>query len=166
MRVVVCDTGPILHLREAEALDLLAAAGEVIIPPAVERELETRLPNWSSIRPGWLQVARVSDEEARLAEEWMAVGALGLGESEAIALARLRRADWLLTDDAAARVIASLLDLEAHGSLGVTLWAAASGHLQREEAFSVLERLAKSSLWISPGILNEARRALERLFSS
>jgi predicted nucleic acid-binding protein len=165
VRVVVCDTGPILHLREAATLDLLAAAGEVIIPPAVEQELETRLSNWSSIRPGWLQVARVSNEEARHAEEWMAIGGLGLGESEAIALARLRRADWLLTDDAGARVVASLLGLEVHGSLGVILWAAASGHLQRGEAFSVLERLAKSSLWISPAILNEARRALERLFS-
>lgn len=164
MRVVVCDTGPILHLREAEALELLAGAGEVLIPPAVERELETRLPNWSTSRPSWLQVARVTQEDARHAEEWMAIGGLGLGEAEAIAVARAARADWLLTDDAGARVVASLLDLEVHGSLGVVLWAAASGHLQRDEAFSILDRLAKSSLWISSGILREARNALERLF--
>ncbi|MFQ5828067.1 MAG: DUF3368 domain-containing protein, partial [Candidatus Methylomirabilia bacterium] len=84
--------------------------------------------------------------------------------AQAIALARSLPADWLLTDDAGARVVASLLRLEVHGSLGVILWAAASGHLQREEGFSILERLAKSSLWVSPRILNEARHTLETLF--
>jgi predicted nucleic acid-binding protein len=142
----------------------LAAAGEVIVPPAVEGELGTRVSNWSTSRPSWLRVERLSDEDARHAEEWMAIGGLGLGEAEAIALARSLRADWLLTDDAGARVVASLLGLEVHGSLGVVLWAAASGHLNREEAFSLLERLAKSSLWISSGILSEARNALERLY--
>ncbi|NTW38137.1 MAG: DNA-binding protein, partial [Syntrophobacteraceae bacterium] len=39
MRIVVCDTGPILHLHEAGALELLAKAGEVFVPPAVDREL-------------------------------------------------------------------------------------------------------------------------------
>lgn len=164
MRVVVCDTGPVLHLREAEALQLLAATGEVFVPPAVERELEARLPDWSTIRPSWLQLARVADQDARQVEELMAIGGLGLGEAEAIVLARSLRAGWLLTDDAGARVVASLLGLEVHGSLGVVLWAAASGRLQRDEAFSILDRLAKSSLWISSGILREARNALERLF--
>ncbi len=31
MRVIICDTGPILHLREAKALDLLSAAGEILL---------------------------------------------------------------------------------------------------------------------------------------
>ena len=74
MRVVVCDTGPILHLHEAHALTLLPAAGEVIVPPAVERELGTRVSNWSTSRPSWLRVERLSDEDARHAEEWMAIG--------------------------------------------------------------------------------------------
>jgi len=34
LRVVVCDTGPILHLKEAEALELLGKTGEVLVPPA------------------------------------------------------------------------------------------------------------------------------------
>lgn len=164
MRVVICDTGPILHLHEARALKLLADVGEVIAPVAVDEELTRRVPNWSRDRPSWVRVQPVSDEQAVQAEQLRAAAGLGLGETEAIALARALRADWLLTDDAGARLVASLLGLEAHGSLGVILWAAAHGHLQREEAFSVLERLAKSSLWISPGVLNDARRALEILF--
>ncbi len=46
---------------------------------------------------------------------------LGAGEAEAIALARSLHADWLLTDDAEARVVAQLAGLEVHGSLGVLL---------------------------------------------
>ena len=34
----VADTGPVLHLAEAEALDLLPMLGEVALPPAVAEE--------------------------------------------------------------------------------------------------------------------------------
>ena len=39
LRVVVCDTGPILHLLEVDALRLLENAGEVLIPPSVDDEM-------------------------------------------------------------------------------------------------------------------------------
>lgn len=80
-----------------------------------------------------------------------------------IVLAQSLAADWLLTDDAAARVVATLLGIEVHGSLGVVLWAAARRHIDRPEAAALLDRLAKSSLWVSPAIVAEARRALEAL---
>lgn len=163
MRIVVCDAGPILHLREANALNLLAHAGEVVVPPAADRELQLLMADWSASRPGWVRIASLSEEAARQARDLRTIGELGLGEAEAIALARLLPADWLLTDDAAARLVASLLGLEVHGSLGVILWAAAAGHLARHDALSALDRLAKSSLWIAPRIVDEARRALERL---
>ena len=119
MRIVVCDAGPILHLREAGALDLLARAGEVLVPPAVDREQQTLMADWSTGRPSWVRIARLSEEAARQAEQMRTIGELGLGEAEAIALARSLPPDWLLTDDAAARLVASLLGLEVHGSLGV-----------------------------------------------
>ena len=163
MRLVVCDTGPVLHLREAGALDLLAKMGEVLIPPAVNNEVTARIVDWPSTRPDWLQIGRLTAEDVRQARRSQAIGELGAGEAEAIALARSTRADWLLTDDAGARIVASLLGLEAHGSLGVVLWGAASGHLQRDEALAALDGLTRSSLWISPRIVDEARQALNRL---
>jgi hypothetical protein len=163
VRLVVCDTGPVLHIREAGALDLLAKTGEVLIPPAVNNELTARIPHWTNARPDWLRIGTLTAEDIRHARRCQAIGELGAGEAEAIALARSARADWLLTDDAGARIVASLFGLEAHGSLGVVLWGAASGHLQRAEAFAALEALTRSSLWISPRILEEARQALHRL---
>jgi len=90
---------------------------------------------------------------------------LDAGEAQALALALQVEAEWLLTDDAAARLIAQQHGLEVHGSLGVVLWAAATGSLQQSEAVSAVEALSKSSLWISARILDEARIALRQIFA-
>ncbi len=162
VRVVVCDTGPVLHLAEAGALGLLEKTGEVLIPATVDHEIARHIQDWPSRRPNWLRVDSAHQPMAQL-EQWAAQIDLGAGELEALVLAKSRAADWLLTDDATARVVATLLGLEVHGSLGVVLWAAGRAHISRPEAEAILQRLAGSSVWISPTILAEARRALEAL---
>ncbi len=42
--LVVCDTGPILHLHELEHLDFLKDFHQVIVPRSVEQELERHCP--------------------------------------------------------------------------------------------------------------------------
>jgi predicted nucleic acid-binding protein len=161
---IVCDTGPLLHLREAGSLDLLQPAGQVAIPPAVDSELSALEVNWSQERPEWIEVFPLDDSHRDQASGWMRAGLLDPGEAEALALARQLRADWLLTDDTAARLLALQQGLEVHGSLGVILWAAATGHLDRLSAERTLEALAHSSLWLSARVLEEARSALRHLF--
>ena len=56
-------------------------------------------------------------------------------------LVRQLKADWFVTDDTAARVLATTLGIEVHGSLGILLWAAAA-HLDGDEAD------AGSMLWL------------------
>lgn len=163
VRVIVCDTGPVLHLSEAGALGLLEKSGEVLIPPIVDGEIARLVQDWTSRRPGWLRVESPQHPLAEQLEQWALQIDLGAGELEAIVLAKSRAADWLLTDDAGARVVATLLGMEVHGSLGVVLWAAAQAHISLHEAAAILDRLAVSSLWISPAILAEARRALDAL---
>lgn len=163
MRVVVCDAGPIIHLSEAGALSLLERAGEVLISPIVDREVAGHLEDWTSRRPRWLRVEAPEHPAAEQIAQWSAPIDMGAGELEAIVLATSRTADWRLTDDAAARVMATLLGIEVHGSLGVVLWAAALAHISQQESASILDRLAASSLWISPSILAKARDALNAL---
>ena len=134
-----------------------------MIPQVVDHEIARHLEDWPSRRPGWLRVESPQHRVARELEQWAAQIDLGVGEMEAIVLAKSRAAEWLLTDDAAARVVAMLIGMEVHGSLGVVLWAAAQTHISRHEAAAILERLAVSSLWISPAILAEARDALDAL---
>ena len=142
MRQIVSDTGPLLHLREAECLNLLEQAGTIAIPTAVHHEMVQHVPEWHVHTPSWITVTPVSAPYDAQATEWQQSGLLEAGEAEAIALARQLSAAWLLTDDAAAR-----------------------GHLSREEAAVALDRLAHSSLWISARVLADARVALDSLFT-
>jgi len=54
--------------------------------------------------------------------------------------------------------------MEVHGSLGIVLWSAAVGHLSYSESKEALDRLSKTSLWISKDILSEAQKALKTMF--
>ncbi len=164
MRRVVCDTGPILHLSEAKALHLLELTGQVVAPRTVDEEVAVWIDGWSTERPGWLQLHKLSPGALEESRDWWEADILDRGEADALALARQIGADWFLTDDSAARLLASQLGLEAHGSLGVVLWAAATGELERPEAERTLEALVRSSLWISARVETEAREALGKIF--
>jgi predicted nucleic acid-binding protein len=164
-RRIVSDTGPLLHLREAGTLDILRAAGQVSIPPAVETEMSALDVEWSRDRPEWIEAIPLQPSFQGQASDWMKAGLLDPGEAEALALANQLHSEWLLTDDTAARLVASRLGLEVHGSLGVILWAAAAGHFSRSEAEDALETLSHTSLWLSARVLDEARGALRQIFS-
>lgn len=140
-RVVVSDTGPLLHLTEAAGIHLLEPIGEMHIPRMVDQEMRHHEESWSSTKPHWLTLTLLVEPHATEAQAWHQAGLLDAGEAEAIALARQLQADWLLTDDAAARLLAGSLGLEVHGSLGIVLWAAAIHHLTRVEAKAAPDQL-------------------------
>jgi predicted nucleic acid-binding protein len=165
MRRVVSNTGPILHLTEAGSLDLMRHLGMIFIPPMVDMELKESVSNWSEMRPPWISVEELQPSFLTDALAWEQAGVLHPGEAEAVALARQVRAHWFLTDDSIARLLAQTLGLEVHGSLGIVLWTAAMGYLQRPHAELALDRLAASSLWISTRVFQEAKSALDHLFS-
>ncbi len=164
MKRIVCDTGPLLHLREAGLLDLLSKIGKVFIPRMVDMELAEINDSWKGQKPPWIFVETLSPTESSQAEVIHSSGLLHQGESEAVILAQRLKVDWLLTDDAAARVFASTVGLEAHGSLGLVLWTAAVGYLRYAEAKSAIDRLARSSLWISQATLEKAYKALDEIY--
>jgi len=161
---VVCDTGPVLHLMEAGLLHLLKEAGKIYIPNSVEAELVEISPQWGKERPRWITIKVLTLNEAKEAEFLFLSGLLDLGEAEAIMLSKRLKAKWLLTDDTEARMFAASLGIEVHGSLGIVLWSAATGHLSYSEAMEAIDRLSRTSLWISKHIISEAQKALQKMF--
>jgi predicted nucleic acid-binding protein len=157
-----CDTGPLLHLTEADSLDLLRITGEVHAPPQVAAELIGHLPEWEM--PLWLNLTSLDRNYDAEMTGWLQADLLHWGEAAAIALARQIQADWLLTDDASARLFARELGLEVHGSLGVILWAASNKYVDRVTAERALARLAASSLWLSSRVQREAEAALAEIY--
>ena len=114
--IVVSDTSCITNLITIGAVDLLSSLfGEVIIPPAVERELRRTHP----AMPGFIQV-RVPADRAFIENLWRQ---LDQGEAEAIALAKELRADRLLIDEKDGRSIARREGLAIIGVLGILLLA-------------------------------------------
>lgn len=163
-RVVVCDTGPLLHLNEIGAIDLLSLAGEVFIPLIVANEFEKNTQGWKP--PQWVQVVELDVTTKAKAEKWVKSNQVDAGEAEAIAFALQCKANWFLTDDAKARQLAEYLKLEVHGSIGLLLWAIAVGHVQEKSlAHQLLTNLANSSLWVSSQVLKSAKTAIDELFA-
>ena len=162
----VTDTGPLLHLHETGAWALLPMLGTIETTPVVAAELNRHLPLHSSVEwPLWLRVARPSAAAKTTAQLWTQAGLLDQGEAEALAVARDTNADGFLTDDAEARALASTLKVEARGSLGVVLMAAAHGHIKRDEAAEFLRRLENhSTLWLSKRVRRAAHDALRQIY--
>lgn len=164
MRIIVCDTGPILHLMEAGLLGLLQNVGNVYIPKLVDSETSDLYQHWKKERPDWIHIGLLKQDELDRAEVLSLSGILDDGEAEAVILAKRLNAEWFLTDDTEARIFADSLGIEVHGSLGIVLWSAAVGNLSYEEAKDALDRLSKTSLWISKNILSQAQKALKTMF--
>jgi uncharacterized protein len=129
---VVSNTSPLLNLAIIGRLDLLHDQfREVLIPPAVQRELRAdedrpgSLALNAALEQGWLKVTPL--ENSVVAQIlWRT---LDEGEAEAIALALEVGADRILLDEKDARRAAKPLGLETLGVLGVLLRAKMDGKL-------------------------------------
>lgn len=164
MKLIVSDTGPLLHLTEANLLGLLQDTGKIYIPKLVEVEMDDLHPHWPKHRPAWIFTESLSSDELKEAESLSLAGLLDFGEAEAIVLSKRLKPDWFLTDDVEARIFANSFGMEVHGSLGVILWSAAVGHLNYNESKKALDSLSKTSLWISKEIMAQAQKALKTMF--
>ena len=152
---VVSNTSPILNLAIINQLDLLRQQfGQIVIPPMVLTELkpDEDRPGSEMIRSavaaGWIQVASVDNSPfVQLLRQ-----TLDAGESEAIALALERAAEWTLLDERDARKTAKSLGLQVTGVLGILISAKQSGKLASLKP--PLDALSKKAgFWIAPSLL-------------
>lgn len=67
--MIVCDTGPLLHLSEAGAIHLLPQAGETLIPSLVAIEFEANAQGWRP--PHWVKIVDLEKSMRKKAEKWV-----------------------------------------------------------------------------------------------
>lgn len=120
MIVVVSDTSAITSLLLIGRIDILESLyGEILIPPAVEKELQ----RFHVVLPAPIQVRPVQPDvmlEKRL-------GVLDEGEAQAITLAEQLSADLLIIDEKQGRAIAHQAGLRYMGLVGLLIEAKHKG---------------------------------------
>jgi predicted nucleic acid-binding protein len=136
--IVVSDTSPLNYLVLIGHVDVLPAIfSRVVAPPAVLAEMiqagaPDAVANWASSPPSWLEIITPVTIDMNLP--------LGLGEIEAISLAKELKADRLLIDERKAFVIARKCGLFVTGTLGVLCAAAERDLLSLPTAIAALRQ--------------------------
>lgn len=155
---VVSDTGPIIHLDEADALSLLSVFDTVHVPETAIEELED-----GSVPPALDELDTKIHDVSVSAD---AYPELDPGETAALRLAE-RTETVLLTDDLDARELAADRGVEVHGSIGVIIYAYSNGHLDSDEAKAYLLALQReTTLYLTEPLLKHAIRLVEQNESS
>ena len=145
MIVAVADAGPIIHLGEVDALDLLEVVDELLIRETVRGELEE-----GGVPRGLTDL----DFETVAAGDEQEVGS-GLDEGETAALTVAADRDAvLLTDDLAAREAATDADVDVHESIGVITLAFSRGEVTEEQAVGLMRSLqTETSLFVTDAVV-------------
>ena len=151
-RLVVADTGPLIHLAQADVLTLLELTGEILVPGTVLDELEHGQTDISEVEFTAEQVA-VNTEST--------YPHLDPGETAALVLCTERDA-VLLTDDLDARNTVREEDIEVHGSVGVVLYGYSQRALSEAATNRVLRELEQeSNLYLAPPLIEHAIELVE-----
>ena len=153
---IVCDAGPIIHLDELGCLELLTDFGSILVPEGVWQEVTRHRP--SALDPDIIQLVRTNislPQDTKLTTLIRAF-ALDAGEQEALALMVQRPTAILLTDDAAARLVADQLGMRVHGTIGIVLRAIRREQRTLAQVLALLRELPqRSTLYIHPNLLKQ-----------
>ena len=168
-RIVVSNSGPLIHLARIDRLNLLKELfGTVVIPIDVKIEVVDRgkaegaadaFLIEAEMNAGWIVIGETA--ASGNAEEIAEHVGIDTGESAAILLAKRMKCQILL-DDLAARRFAAGLGMEVAGSIGVLIRSVRAQNLSKGEALIALEGLARV-MWLSIDVYEDARKVIEGL---
>lgn len=149
--IVIADSSALVALSVCDSLPLLDALfGEVKVPQAVYDEVCIANKAESQALQAYL-TGKVCSALTPINIEKS--NGLGKGEVAAIGLYKQLSADLLLIDDARAKKVAYLNNLEVMGSLGVLLLAKKNGLIATIEP--LLTRLRCSDIFVSEYLLDQ-----------
>ncbi len=166
-KMIVSNSGPLIHLAKIDKLILLKELfDEVIIPLQVKIEVVDAGKKEGmgdafliegEIENGWIIIDGIITDFEDIARN------VGIDEEEAAAIMLARKMKKpILLDDLAARRFAIGLGLEVTGSIGVLLKCTKLKMLPDREALDCLEKLARI-MWLSVDVYEDARKTIEEM---
>lgn len=149
--IVIADSSALVALSICECLPILNTLfGDVKVPQAVYDEVCIDGKPESHALSAYLEGKVCNTLVDKYIEK---SNGLGKGELAAISLYKQLSADLLLIDDARARKVAYLNNLEVIGSLGVLLLAKQKGIISAIKPYT--DRLRNSDIFISEHLLEK-----------
>jgi predicted nucleic acid-binding protein len=163
---VVCDAGPIIHLDELDCLHLMEDFEKVFVPDIVRKEvLAYRGVTFEDSNVRWNGISHRFPMEAPL-ETMYRIFSLDAGEVAALAFMSEEPGLMFLTDDAAARVVATKLGYNVHGTIGILIRAVRRDLMKPQEVIGTLRRIPlKSTLHIKASLLEEVISSVKQEFN-
>jgi predicted nucleic acid-binding protein len=155
---IVSNTGPIIGLAKIGMLDLLKAlAGEVLIPPFVQKELFGRTgAETTPIENALGDFIKVCSVNVLEPSEADVLSELDEGERQAVSLASALNEDiLLLIDDRAGRRVARRLGVAVTGLIGLLVVAKERGLVQ--EVGPLFDELRQAGYWLSDEVVGIAK---------
>ena len=152
--LVVADAGPLIHLDELSALDVLSDYTAVLVPNAVWIEVHHHRPQ--ALRQDNIKLVRRSAPVSEKVNVITALYTLHHGEREALSLCCENGINLLITDDTAARLAAKSLNIAAHGTLGLLIRAVRQQLRTPSDVLALLAAIPQqTTLHIRPSLLND-----------
>jgi len=164
--IVICDTGPVLHLAELDCLNLLKDFQQVILPPTVVKEITKHRPDILNCQDVSFTLLTFASPLDITLLTLCRVFALHTGELEALALMQKYPHAIFLTDDSAARLVAQKMGYIVHGTIGILIRAIRRKFLKPQNVVEKLRMIpTASSLHIKPSLLEEIISKLNKEFN-
>lgn len=161
--MIISNTSPLIHLAKVGRLSLLPLCFQkVLIPEEVYEEIKCQPYSIEvigidrALQDGWLQRERVI-----VRKELASFPGIDKGELKAIALA-LEKKRPLIIDDKVGRIVATVLGVEAHGTLYVLLQARKNKLLTSEEVIGLLNMMIKNDFYLANDVYVEFGELLRK----
>lgn len=168
---VISNTSPVIILAKIGRLGLIKSLyNELMMSPSVKVEVVDKgkelgakdaLEIENAIKEEWIKVVKLTKKQSQQAKGLVDETKIGLGEAEALVLARDKRA-LVILDDKEARAIAKGWKLEYTGTVMVLYEAFVKRLMSFDELIEDLSKTAKI-MWISTDVITEIIKRAEKV---
>ena len=158
-----CDAGPMIHLHEIGRTGCFAIFGRVFVPEIVLGEVLDEIVRGSIRGKKPFEVVPARDIDKVSVEYTAHKYSLSIADSSVLQCARAKGVATVLTDDLGLREVSAVRGLRPVGSVGILLRAFREGRLDRQGTLLSLDALMeRSSLFITPALINKAKEAVRQ----